>query len=52
MKIENTYYIDDIDLREKIDLHVLDPPKGYKKNQPKYFREIFAFDIETTTLKK
>ncbi len=49
---QQIYYIEDIDLREKIDLHVLDPPPGYKKKLPKYFREVCAFDIETTTLKK
>lgn len=39
------------DIREYIDLHILDPPKGWKKKY-RYFSEICAFDIETTLISK
>ena len=49
---DRIYNINDIDLREMIDLHILDPPAGYSSKKPKYYREVCAFDIETTTLVK
>ena len=45
--------INDIrDVREYIDLHILDPPKGRRKDKFKYYRNICAFDIETTLINK
>lgn len=49
MRIINIQKIKDI--REYIDLHILDPPSGWKEKY-KYHAEICAFDIETTLINK
>ena len=49
MRIINITKTDDI--REYIDLHILDPPAGWKQKY-KYYQEICAFDIETTLISK